>query len=441
MNDEPQVPEPMPRVSRAFRVVLRREVSQWLAGGIVDAPAAARLEARYALGELPKETGHRVATSIFTIGSLLIGGGIIAFVAAHWTRIPVAGQAVLLFTTHLALHGIGFAFVRNGRSPRLGDAVILAGSLAFGANLALLGQMYQIQRDQPAWMAAWSLGALAVAVARPSALHGLLALVTSFLWFVGTMGDHPGTWPVYALFVAVAVLPVARATRSLALALLAWIALGLATVIGTGADVETRAATALAAVLASLLVWSAGHLLRSTRDDSWGFPTSLLGAVGLAITAYVLSFRELHRETSAPDDPRWTVALLAVAGVVAALVIAGWMRRPLDGARRATAIALLASGVLLEVSVLVTGVFGPALANAAALAIAAVGVGNGVREESRAAFWLGTLFAVLLVLTRFFEYESSLLTKSLVFIACGVVVVFVGVRFERHLRAREVAHA
>jgi hypothetical protein len=80
-----------------------------------------------------------------------------------------------------------------------------------------------------------------------------------------------------------------------------------------------------------------------------------------------------------------------------------------------------------------------ALSNLAALMLAAIGIRKGILEERRSAFWLGTLFLALLVLSRFFEYETSLLLKSLAFIVCGAMTIAAGIAYERRLRQKEVA--
>jgi hypothetical protein len=52
-------------------------------------------------------------------------------------------------------------------------------------------------------------------------------------------------------------------------------------------------------------------------------------------------------------------------------------------------------------------------------------------------FWAGSLFINALVISRFFEYESSLLLKSVAFIACGAAAMLAGVAYERFMRGRE----
>jgi uncharacterized membrane protein YjdF len=76
-------------------------------------------------------------------------------------------------------------------------------------------------------------------------------------------------------------------------------------------------------------------------------------------------------------------------------------------------------------------------ANLAAIALAAVAVWSGIADERRTAFWLGSLFLVLLVISRFLEYETSLLTKSAAFIACGLAVMLAGTAYEKFLRRKE----
>jgi hypothetical protein len=58
-------------------------------------------------------------------------------------------------------------------------------------------------------------------------------------------------------------------------------------------------------------------------------------------------------------------------------------------------------------------------------------------EERRLAFWAGSLFVATLVVSRFFEYESSLLLKSAAFMVCGAVTMLAGVAYEKFLHRRE----
>jgi peptidoglycan/LPS O-acetylase OafA/YrhL len=72
--------------------------------------------------------------------------------------------------------------------------------------------------------------------------------------------------------------------------------------------------------------------------------------------------------------------------------------------------------------------------NLTALILAAIIICVGLIEERRLAFWLGSLYLVLLILSRFLEYETSLLVKSAAFLACGVTVIIAGISYEKYLR-------
>jgi len=79
------------------------------------------------------------------------------------------------------------------------------------------------------------------------------------------------------------------------------------------------------------------------------------------------------------------------------------------------------------------------LGNAAVLALAAGLIGSAMAAVDRRLFWPGILLVVLLVVSRFFEYESGLLWKAAALLACGVGIILGGVRFESYLRQRRLA--
>jgi hypothetical protein len=60
---------------------------------------------------------------------------------------------------------------------------------------------------------------------------------------------------------------------------------------------------------------------------------------------------------------------------------------------------------------------------------------QSINHGQRLPFWAGLLLAALVITTRFFEYDTGLLIKSGVFLACGIGVIVAGVQFEKHLKA------
>jgi uncharacterized membrane protein len=424
--------EPLKHTAR-FRADLKREIPLWLRDGIVSEDAARRLIERYALDALGKESSSLLAAVLFTIGGLLVGGGVISFVAANWDDIPTGFKVALLLAALVAFHAAGYWLRERRGSPRLGHALIFCGCLVFGANIGLFAQIFHISGEWYGGFFAWALGSLAVAWAARSWLTGLLVLGVSFVWFAGFATDgHAKAATVYPFALAAALLPLAWLVRSRVLYAL--------TFLGVIASL-----CVLALALGGLLAWAAGewHRVSGVRAE-FGNLTAGLGLASLAAAAYVWSFRELWRHLSndGPHGFAWVIPVAAAALAGLALIVRLRGADSARGERRSLRIGVVAATLLLGASVALSFAgSGAALptagANLAALALAAVAVWSGVIDERRTAFWLGSLFAVLLVISRFLEYETSLLTKSAAFIACGLAVMLAGTSYERHLRRKE----
>ena len=135
----------MPHVSRGFRVALKRELAAWTEEGLVSSDTAGRLAGRYGLGDLATESRNQTAAAIFTIGSLLVGGGVIAFVSAHWERLAPWPKFVLLLAFLLALHGAGvmreeraYLFVGPSRSGKSTAVRLSAPAISMGDDFAVV---------------------------------------------------------------------------------------------------------------------------------------------------------------------------------------------------------------------------------------------------------------------------------------------------------------
>lgn len=174
-------------------------------------------------------------------------------------------------------------------------------------------------------------------------------------------------------------------------------------------------------------------------------PATDLGVRLLFLAAFLATFLDLLGDEAV--ERRW-IWLPLVGGVllagVAALTVA-WRRGLPRGARRLVTGGIAGSFGLLWLALLVRAAAGPerqeilvvVLANGGALLLAVAGIYSGYARDRRRDFWPGMLLAVGLVVARFFQYDTSLLVKSVAFLAAGIVVLAVGIAFERHLRREE----
>ena len=63
-------------LSAKFRAALKEELPAWLQEGILSQQAAKQLAEKYQLDNLKAESSQLLSAVIFTIGSLLLGGGV-----------------------------------------------------------------------------------------------------------------------------------------------------------------------------------------------------------------------------------------------------------------------------------------------------------------------------------------------------------------------------
>lgn len=442
-----------PNQSSSFRAALKRELPAWLQEGLVTEAAAQRLVTRYDLDQLSKESSSLLAAVIFTLGGLLLGGGLISFVAANWEEIPTLAKVVLLLLLLLAFHLAGHWLWHKKNWPRLGHALVFTGSLVFGANIGLMAQIFHVSGEWYGAFGAWALGSLVMAYAARSWITGLLALVTAVTWFQGISHAHLSAWMIVVpLLMAALFLFLAWQLRSRVLyvatfAGLTWMLCSLA-----AERYSSGKYTLATMIVGGFVTWAAGefHRAKNLRPE-FGNPTAALGILILGGSAYVWSFhwwwefREwMARSGDAPPLKfYWAIPTVMVALVGLALVVL-MMQHNASGSRKLLAFGISVASAILILCALIGGTNRGDMAlltisvNLAALIIAAVAIAIGVMDERRLAFWAGTLFTVLLIISRFLEYETSLLTKSAAFTLCGVAMIAAGIAYENYLRRKEV---
>jgi uncharacterized membrane protein len=425
-----------------FRAALKREIPAWTEQGILAEDSAGRLRSLYELDDLGKESSRLLSAALFTLGSLMVGGGVISFVAAHWDEISRGPKVVLLFAALLVFHTAGYWLRYRSAWPRLGHALIFCGCLVFGANIGLLAQAYQVSGSWYGTFGVWALGSLAMAWAARSWITGLLVIVTSFTWFVGFADDfHERLAIVYPPTLAAALLPLAWTIRSRALYTLTFLGLICSLPMLAYARSSNNRYALMAVAAGGFVAWAAGEFHRATGiRREFGNPAAYLGLATLATGAYLWSFHWAWRWSVLPgwNHLHWLIPAGVAVAIGVALLAKAWPG--MDESQRRSAAGAVAASLLLCLSPLLDR-FGEAwptvVVNAAALVIAAVLIGKGIVEERRLAFWAGSLFVATLIVSRFFEYESSLLLKSAAFIVCGAVTMLAGVAYEKYLHRRE----
>jgi uncharacterized membrane protein len=167
------------------RRVLRRREYEFLRGelrylqerGLVDEQQARAIADLYG----PREPADFIKT-VFAFGFLLVGLGVLTFVASNWALIP-AGYKLLLIT---GLYGgsAGLGYWLDTRGNRYAFAVFYLALLVFGAGLFLVAQTFHTGTES-LWtlFLLWSLGCLPLGLWLHSrVILGVAALLFNVAW-------------------------------------------------------------------------------------------------------------------------------------------------------------------------------------------------------------------------------------------------------------------
>ena len=164
---------------------LEQEIGLWLKEGIILPEQKERILARYRLLKKADEKAGpgKLITTISILGSILVGVGVILFIASNWSGIPKWGRLFIVFFSMLASYGLGFYFRYEAKNyPKVGASLILLGSLIFGAGMFLIAQIYHITVHYPNGPLLWGLFVLPLAYLLRFKSLISLAILVLLIW-------------------------------------------------------------------------------------------------------------------------------------------------------------------------------------------------------------------------------------------------------------------
>jgi uncharacterized membrane protein len=350
------------------------DLARWRAAGWVTAEGEAAIRRDVASHASKLE----LASILGVLGAVLIGFGVMSFVAAHWSEIPRLVRLAMIFGGLFASYGIaGLMFER--KHPYFAHAAVLAGVAIFGAGIMLIAQMYHIDGHPPGAVLTWAIGTLAAGVllqSRPALGLAMLLVALWSGWETALSGEvHWGF-------------------------LLGWAAVTAAIFVQRWEGGLQLAAFVLAAWIVSL-----GYVLLD------GNAHGIVVGIGLLIAAAGIALPSVEPKYEQFASPAIGYGLaIAFAGLFA---LQFFQEMPLD---YLVLLALIAIALVLS------------------------GIWWGLKTNSRGLLWLGYAGFSLEVLALYFKTVGTLLGSSLFFLSAGVLVILLSyLAYRLHARVQPTA--
>ncbi|MFW2388772.1 MAG: DUF2157 domain-containing protein, partial [Polyangiales bacterium] len=351
----------------------------WKEQGLLDDEQVDAL--RSSLDESQSSIRSGRAVVLFsTLGAVLVGLGVILFVASHWETMGPGARSLVLLLTYAATCGAAYA-TQMKDLPLLSESLWFLATLVLGADIFFIGQIFNFTLTFWQGPFLWAVGALAMGYARQKAAYGWLAVPLGLL-ALGWLGGGSGWFTDDQMeFLA--------GRRGL-LPLLPVIGLGL---ICLGRLARVSAGFGFVRPAASLfgLVLIAAPLIVATADDAvvrdvFDSAFTLHQIAIMTVSGLAVAFFAALGKPSSLSVIVATVLLLVFVGLTV----------PGDGGSALGELIAGRSGVFVLFILLVFG-----------LAIASIWI--GLAERSTGLINAGLLSAALIIFIQYFSWSFELL--------------------------------
>jgi uncharacterized membrane protein len=460
--------------SEKFRHELRQALSTWQQEGLINPHQQQQLTDRYQLDQLDNAAKNRFVTILISLGCLLIGLGVITFIAANWQEMGKWVKVALLSGLFLGVNIGGFTLWQRSTDRGmqfLGQGLLLVGNLSIGAMLGLFAQIFHIVGEQYPLYLWWGLAVLLMAYGLRLKSLSILAIAvigwgywngwwqTNSIWGI-PIPDVRGRefslldfWINHmAAFAALVFVPLAYLCRSRGLFIAAVIAVASAITNSciTFSGQLPGFVTAIAFLLTPALLYSYDDRLwqgifHARPNINFQPIAQRLGIAGFGIALYwfavVSEWRNVlgYGQSKVPFTA-WTGASSALLLLV--VLVVQWVylfRSP----RRRSSLHFVVAAMFVIAALLLSYSFefNQDWAGTGMIANVLTGVlGIGIIRESlptgnRSGFWYGIVLLTLLILTKVMMSQTELLFKALMLVACGIGIVVAGLWFEKYVRS------
>ena len=162
----------------AYSVRVKQDIARWVEQGLIP-PALAETLSRDV--EQHERKSLSFGSVLAMMAALLFGAAILVLIAANWEAFPRLLRVAALFATILAGY-VGGAVLKTRDHAAIGEALYIIAAAAFGASIALIGQMYHMSGDESDALVTWCVGTGIAALALRSNPLTIAAVALASAW-------------------------------------------------------------------------------------------------------------------------------------------------------------------------------------------------------------------------------------------------------------------
>ncbi|MCO5066123.1 MAG: DUF2157 domain-containing protein [Rhizobiaceae bacterium] len=297
-----------------------RDIDRWVERGLIDEATAGALRRDV---ERSDRSAISLGRVLSVMAAVLVAAAILIIVAANIEQVPRIARVAGLFAIIAASYIGGAVFKLRDRAG-FAEALYLVGLAAFGASIALIGQMYHMSGDESEAIFIWCAAGIIAALLLRSPILTNASVLLSTAWLLTAFDlDHINQGPSFVfLLMLAAIWIVSYWTKSSAarhLVILAAMFYALLYGISDSAVLVGIVLIVLSAAV-FLAAWFAPDAVE--RFAQLGGPQPVHPLIG-----FLLGIGLLQAQFADDFWPMLCLSLIAFAGIVAALVLRGRQSR------------------------------------------------------------------------------------------------------------------
>jgi len=162
----------------------KEHLERWTSAGLIDPATAERVREYEA--QHPHAARNGVSWPVIvavTFGCVMLGAGVLLFVAAHWEELSPQSRFALVLAMVAAFHLAGAWFAE--KQEFLSSALHGVGTAALGGGIFLAGQIFNLEEHWPSGVLLWGIGAVAGWLLLRDPVQGAMAAILIPWWLLG----------------------------------------------------------------------------------------------------------------------------------------------------------------------------------------------------------------------------------------------------------------